>query len=237
MQINHPTTLTFNDHAQLERLMCTLTGRRSQLAALVRRKLETAVIIVPHEAPADLVTSGRQVRYSVDGTQEAEGILSWDRPMAGDQFTLFIQEARGLALLGLRVGQSISVSTDGEIETIAVEEVSVPQNVPLGRTQDRSPTSARSTVASWLRNVSSRFMRHAAAALRRVQKGRTEAALMRLSDDTLRDIGITRDAIPQVASMVASRSSREYAHPMTLLQERGDAAKAAADTRQEALIG
>ena len=47
MQIHHPTTLTADDHAVLERLMCTLSGSQEPIAALLRRKLETAVIVHP----------------------------------------------------------------------------------------------------------------------------------------------------------------------------------------------
>lgn len=203
MQINHPTTLTFDDHTRLDRLMCTLTGSRSPLAAMVRRKLETAVIIHSLDPDEDLVTSGRKVRYSIDGAKEAERILSWDRPIVGDESTICIQELRGLALLGLRAGQSISMSGDGGIETIEVEKVTVVLDQRVGRVHGRSRASSRAaSIASLLQHVGLRVRRHIGTAVRRIQKGRTEAALMRLGDDSLWDIGITREEIPHVASIV-----------------------------------
>lgn len=249
MQITHPTTLTFDDHTRLERLMCTLTGSRSPLAALARRKLESAVIIRSQDTDEDLVTSGRRVRYSVDGVNEGERVLSWDRVIVGDESTICIQELRGLALLGLRTGQSIAVSTEGVIETIEVEGVTPVQDQGVVRTTERSQVSPRTTtIESRLQNFGRRVMRHIGIAVRRVQKGRTEAALRRLGDDRLWDIGITRGEIPHVASIVAglargptpsgwsepsqseqlgtasfprggSRMSRPHAHPPPTQQE------------------
>lgn len=252
MQINHPTTLTFDDHAQLERLMCTRTGSRSPLAAMVRRKLESAVIVHFQDADEDLVTSGRRVRYSIDGAREDERILSWDRPIFGDESTICIQDLRGLALLGLHAGQSISISGNGGIETIEVEKVMLVQEQRIGRADRRSLASSLTSVRTLLQQVSRRVMRNFGNALRGIQKGRTEAALMRLGDDGLRDIGITRREIPHVASIVAglapgpkpsgrsepgqyeqfgmaslprsgSRVSRPRAHPVPTPQEEGDA--------------
>lgn len=207
MQINHPTTLTFDDHTQLERLMCTLTGSKSPLAAMVRRKLESAVIVHFQDADKDLVTSGRRVRYSIDGAREAERILSWDRPIFGDESTICIQDLRGLALLGLRAGQSISISGNSGIETIEVEKVTLVQDQRVVRVHGRSQGSSPATsIASLLEHVGLRVLQHFGTAVRRIQKGRTEAALMRLGDDRLRDIGITRGEIPHVASIVAGLS-------------------------------
>lgn len=211
MQINHPTTLTFDDHTRLDRLMCTLTGSRSPLAAMVRRKLETAVIIHSLDPDEDLVTSGRKVRYSIDGAKEAERILSWDRPIVGDESTICIQELRGLALLGLRAGQSISMSGDGGIETIEVEKVTVVLDQRVGRVHGRSRASSRAaSIASLLQHVGLRVRRHIGTAVRRIQKGRTEAALMRLGDDRLWDIGITREEIPHVASIVVGLAPGQH---------------------------
>lgn len=252
MQINHPTTLNFDDHAQLERLMCTLTGSKSPLAAMVRRKLESAVIVHFQDADKDLVTSGRRVRYSIDGAREAERILSWDRPIFGDESTICIQELRGLALLGLRAGQSISISSNGSIETIEVEKVTMVQDQRVVGARGRSLASSLTSIESLFQHVSRRVTRQLGTAIKRIQKGRTEAALMRLGDDRLRDIGITRTDIPHVASIVAglapgptpsgwsepgkyeqlgmesfprsgSRVSRPRAHPVPTPQEEGGA--------------
>ena len=123
MQISHPTTLTSDDHAVLERLMCTLSGSQEPIAALLRRKLETAVIVHPEASSDDLVTSNRRVRYSVNGAQETEHLLTWDKLAAADAAAISLQQPRGLALLGLRVGQSISFPAEGGIEPAGVTGV------------------------------------------------------------------------------------------------------------------
>jgi hypothetical protein len=70
--------------------MGTLTGSISPLAAVVRRKLESAVIVHYQDADEDLATSGRRVRYSIDGARKAERVLSWDRPsLATSRLSVF----------------------------------------------------------------------------------------------------------------------------------------------------
>lgn len=198
MQINHPTTLTPDDHAVLERLMCTLSGSQEPIATLVRRKLETAVIVHPEAATDGLVTSDRQVRYCVNGVVEAEHRLTWDQPQAGDASAISLQQPLGLALLGLRTGQSISFPAEAGIETAEVTGVSAVPGTSSGPARGQSPI-----ITSKLRLVAAAIKRQARSTLARLQKGRTEATLMRLSDATLKDIGITRGEIPHVADIVA----------------------------------
>lgn len=198
MQIHHPTTLTPDDHAVLERLMCTLSGSPEPIAALLRRKLETAVIVHAQASTDDLVTSNRRVQYRVNGAPEIEHLLTWDRPEAANAAALSLQEPRGLALLGLRKGQSISFRAETGIETAEVTGVY--------RVQDRGPGAGRAPsphLAGELQGIAATIRRHARTALARLQKGRTEATLMRLSDAMLRDIGITRGEISHVAGVVA----------------------------------
>ena len=197
MQIHHPTTLTADDHAMLERLMCTLSGSQDPIAALLRRKLETAVILHPQAYSDDLVTSNRRVRYSVNGAQETEHLLTWDKPEAADAAAISLQQPRGLALLGLRKGQSISFPTETGIETAEITGV---YPVP-GRRAEAAPAPS-STLAAKLQGMAATIKREARAAMARLQKGRTETVLMRLSDATLRDIGITRGEISHVAGIV-----------------------------------
>src|SRR5690554_2751068 len=117
MQISHPTTLITDDHAMLQRLMCTLSGSREPIATVLRRKLATAAIVHPEAGTDDLVTSDRRVRYSINGGPEAEHLLTWDARLSGDASAISLQQPRGLALLGLRTGQSISFPTEGGVET------------------------------------------------------------------------------------------------------------------------
>src|SRR5690606_3911050 len=112
MQNAHPTILMPEDHSQLERLMCTMTGSRTALAMLLRRKLDTAVIVPATTARRDLVTSDSIVRFVVDGGRPVERRLTWLPQDDGDTF-LSLRLPRGLALLGLSAGQAIAYQTHG----------------------------------------------------------------------------------------------------------------------------
>jgi regulator of nucleoside diphosphate kinase len=198
MQIHHPTTLTADDHAVLERLMCTFSGSQEPIAALLRRKLETAVIVHPDASSDDLVTSNRRVRYSVNGAQETEHLLTWDKPEAADATALSLQKPRGLALLGLRKGQSISFPAETGIETATITGV-----YPVPGRRAGAALTPSSILAAKLQGIAATIKREARATMAGLQKGRTETVLMRLSDATLSDIGITRGEISHVAGIVA----------------------------------
>lgn len=115
MHDHHPTILSSADHARLQGLMCTMIGRRTPLASLLRRKLGSAVIMPPPDAaPDDLVTSGRSVRFSINESDHDERKLAWHASKRADPSLLSLQEPRGLALLGLRVGQSIAYGIESD---------------------------------------------------------------------------------------------------------------------------
>ena len=198
MQIQHPTTLTADDHALLERLMCAPSGSREPIAALLRRKLQTAVIVHPEASSDDLVTSNRRVRYSVNGAKETEHLLTWDKPGAADAAAISLQQPRGLALLGLRKGQSISFPAETGIETAEITGV-----YPVPDRRAGAAPAPSSSLAAKLQGIAATIKREARAAMARLQEGRTETVLRRLSDATLRDIGITRGEISHVAGIVA----------------------------------
>jgi regulator of nucleoside diphosphate kinase len=121
---HHPTILSSNDYARLQGLMSTLIGSPTPLAALLRRKLGSAVIMLPSDTGPDLVTSGRRVRFTINGSQSAEQALVWERPARGDDSDLWLRTPRGLALLGLRIGDSFSYRVDnGRTEQLSVEFV------------------------------------------------------------------------------------------------------------------
>lgn len=124
MYDHHPTVLSSTDYARLQGLMCTLIGSRTPLAAVLRRKLGSAVIMLPSDAGPDLVSSGRRVRFTIDGDQSAERALVWQPQKRGDTMNLSLRTPRGLALLGLRIGDSASYQTDnGRTEHLEVEYV------------------------------------------------------------------------------------------------------------------
>ncbi len=196
MQNSHPTILTPEDHAHLERLMCTMTGSRTAIAMLLRRKLDTAVIIPPANAGEDLVTSGSTVRFVVDGARSMERRLTWSPQEEDDASNLSLRLPRGLALLGLSAGQSIPYRTDdGGTEFLEVEQVDPASLSPAPRKHSadgQSPARSAGGLAEMFRS-----------ALVRLQRGRTITALQRLDDAMLKDIGITRGEISHIADIVS----------------------------------
>lgn len=124
MTYDHATIISSQDYARLQGLMCTMIGSRSPLAALLRRKLSTAAVTPTEDLNTEIVTSVSRVRFRIDGGQDDEHTLSWHLPKRGENAHLSLQTLRGLALLGLSAGQSMSYRTaSGRTETIEVGEV------------------------------------------------------------------------------------------------------------------
>jgi regulator of nucleoside diphosphate kinase len=196
MLSSYPTRLLADDHAHLERLMCTMTGSRTPFAALLRRKLDSAVVIAPEDAGPDLVTSGSTVRFVIDGGQTQQRRLTWAPQPDEDETQLSLRLPRGLALLGLSTGQAVPYQTDdGRTEYLEVEQVRSPRT--RGNAGGRSSDQKRAAPAS--SGLAGMFR----SALVRLQRGRTISALQRLDDEMLRDIGITRGEIPYIADIVS----------------------------------
>lgn len=133
MYDDSPTILSAVDYARLQGLMCTLIGSPTPLAALLRRKLESVAIVRPSDAGPDVVTAERTVRFRVNDRDREERKLVW--PAAGkhaDPSLLSLREARGLALLGLTVGQSIAYGIgNGHSEFLTVERVLTDEDQPV----------------------------------------------------------------------------------------------------------
>lgn len=111
------------EYDQLQNLMLTMIGSRTALASMLRRKLGSAGRATSRVSP-DVVMSGRRVQFRIDGQQSEARVLSWKPQKRGDPGQLSLLSPRGLALLGLSPGQSISYSTqEGRMEFLEVERV------------------------------------------------------------------------------------------------------------------
>ena len=109
------------EYDQLQNLMLTMIGSRTALASMLRRKLGSAGRATSRVSP-DVVMSGRRVQFRIDGQQSEARVLSWKPQKRGDPGQLSLLSPRGLALLGLSPGQSISYSTqEGRMEFLEVE--------------------------------------------------------------------------------------------------------------------
>lgn len=124
MHDHHPTILSTRDHDRLQAMMCGMIGARTPLASLVRHKLGSAVVMLPSDIAPDVVAPGRRVRFTIDGCRTKERTLTWEPQVRGDTFNISLQVARGLALLGLSAGASISYRTaTRRIEFIEIDHV------------------------------------------------------------------------------------------------------------------
>ncbi len=131
----HPTILSTDDHDRLQAMMCTMIGARTPLAHLLRRKLGSAIVMLPGDISPDIVTSGRQVRFRTGRHKRDERRLVWDG--RGDEGELPLSTTRGLSLLGLATGQSISFLNDRRrtetltVEFVFPEQVAAPVEMPV----------------------------------------------------------------------------------------------------------
>ena len=111
MHHNHPTVVSTRDYYRLQALMCTAICPRAPIAELVRHKLRSAVVMLPADISPDVVTPGRGVQFTIDGYRSEVRALTWETPDGGVRSELSLLLPRGLALLGLTAGQSISYRT------------------------------------------------------------------------------------------------------------------------------
>jgi len=116
--------LTTKDYTILEVMLERHAGRDETLAGLLRRKLAHALVTFRDDIPADVVTLSSRVTYRVDGGPAETRIVAHDDMRGLVGMLLPITHPRGLALLGLAEGQSISLrKEDGSRETLTVQEV------------------------------------------------------------------------------------------------------------------
>ena len=126
MQFSNPATLlSSTDYARLQRLMLTMIGSRTVMAALLRRKLGSSAPAPSSSLSSNRAVSGKRVRFSIDGGREEERVLAWQPPRSGDRNTLSLLSPRGLALMGLTPGESLFYRTESDrTEFIRLENVS-----------------------------------------------------------------------------------------------------------------
>lgn len=116
--------LTTKDFTILEVMLDRRLGSDTALAPLLRRKLDHAVVVFRDDIPADVVTLNSRVSYRVGDQGPDTRIISHDELRGLVGFTLPITHPRGLALLGLTEGGSITIpAADGAAETLCVEKI------------------------------------------------------------------------------------------------------------------
>ena len=116
--------LTTKDFAIVKTMLDRLAWSGGPLVDLLRRKLASAQVVFSNEADADVVTLNSRVVFSVDGGSPHTRVVTQGPVEGMVGLTIPITVPRGLALLGLRKGQSISVDCGrGVTETIRVDDI------------------------------------------------------------------------------------------------------------------
>lgn len=118
------TYLTVKDHLLIEAYLERHKDRDPIVVAIARAKLSNARVVFTQDVPADVVTLNSRVRYRLDGgpAQMRQPVL-WGQPLV-QGLTIPITAPLGMALLGLRPGQTLPLPRrDGSFEILAITEI------------------------------------------------------------------------------------------------------------------
>lgn len=110
---NQTCTLTSKDITILQ----TMHDRRHSLAdpvrAILRHKLDNAIVVFSEDIDTDIVTLNTRVRYRIGDRQPQTAIVTQDRMDAMVGQCLSLASVHGLALLGLAEGADFSLPRRG----------------------------------------------------------------------------------------------------------------------------
>lgn len=116
--------LTTKDYTILEVMLERCLGRDDPMREILRRKIDGATVVFRDDIPPTVVTLSSRVTYRVDDGPAETRIVAHDEMRGLVGSVLSITNPRGLALLGLAEGQSMTIRrADGAEETVTVEEV------------------------------------------------------------------------------------------------------------------
>ena len=93
--------LTTKDFTILEVMRDRCLGRDDPLAPLIKRKIDSAVVMFRDDVPDNVATLSSRVSFRIDGRDPDTRVISHDRMRAPVGLFLPITTPRGLALLGL----------------------------------------------------------------------------------------------------------------------------------------
>ena len=116
--------LTTKDYTILEVMRERYQGRDAIMSAILQRKVSRAQVMFRDDIPPTVVTLSSRVAYRVNDGPSETRIVAHDEMRGLVGMLLPITNPRGLALLGLAEGQSITIpNPDGTLDTLTVEEV------------------------------------------------------------------------------------------------------------------
>lgn len=115
--------LTTKDFTILEVMRDRCLDRNDPVAQILKRKLESALVVFRDDVPEDVATLSSRVSFSVDGRDPDTRVLSHEQMAPAGMF-LPISTPRGAALLGLAEGQTFRLTNrDGVEEQVVLEKV------------------------------------------------------------------------------------------------------------------
>jgi regulator of nucleoside diphosphate kinase len=121
---NETCILTTKDFTILEVMLDRCLGRDDPLAPILKRKIDSALVVFRDDVPENVATLSSRVTFSVDGRDPDTRVISHDRMTSPVGMYLPISTLRGLALLGLAEGQEfVLTNADGDEERIELEKV------------------------------------------------------------------------------------------------------------------
>lgn len=132
--------LTTRDHAILQALFDAHRGPHGPYLLLLEQKLRGSALAFSDDIPADVVTLGSSIAYTVDGVLAGPHVLvEGDAP----DDAVSVLTTRGLALLGLREGSAVTVELGNGVSEVVhvVKVLSQPEAAARG-SADAAGTNA-----------------------------------------------------------------------------------------------
>ncbi|MDF1609325.1 nucleoside-diphosphate kinase [Hoeflea sp. YIM 152468] len=121
---NEICILTNVDFTVLEFLRGRCQGADDPLASILKRKIESALVMAHSDVPGNVATLNSRVTFSVDGRDRDTRIISSARSESPASMYLPVTNLRGLALLGLAEGHGFSfLNKEGIEERVLLEKV------------------------------------------------------------------------------------------------------------------
>jgi regulator of nucleoside diphosphate kinase len=116
--------LTTKDYTILEAMLERYPCSDETTTAILRRKVSEATVMFRDDIPPTVVTLSSRVVYRVNDGPFETRIVAHDEMRGPVGMLLPITNRRGLALLGLDEGQSITIpKVDGSLESLTVQQV------------------------------------------------------------------------------------------------------------------
>lgn len=121
---NKTCILTTKDFTILEVMRDRCLDREDPLAPILKRKIESSVVVFRDDVPEDVATLNSRVTFTVNGRDPDTRVISHDRMTSPISMYLPVTTLQGLALLGLSEGQEfVMTNIDGAEERITLVRV------------------------------------------------------------------------------------------------------------------